>query len=146
MRSHITCLFMLLALCQLKAQQTKLPSERIFIYPEQSSYDPGDTVRVYGQLFASGRQQPFYSQYVYVELFNPKDSVLIRNKTRCDNDGSFSLPVITDFDWPKDIYYLRAYTRLMQNFHPESYPVTELPLGLKPFISEENVPGVKCFF
>lgn len=146
MRNHITCLFMLLALCQLKAQQTKLPSERIFIYPEQSSYDPGDTVRVHGQLFASSRQQPFYSQYVYVELFNLKDSVLIRKKTRCDNDGSFSLPVITDFDWPKDIYYLRAYTRLMQNFHPESYPVTELPLGLKPFISEENVPGVKCFF
>lgn len=71
---------MLLALCQLKAQQTKLPSERIFIYPEQSSYDPGDTVRVHGQLFASGRQQPFYSQYVYVELFNLNDSVLIRKK------------------------------------------------------------------
>lgn len=146
MRNHITGICMLFALCQLKAQQTELPGERIFIFPEQSTYDPGDTVQVYGQLLTSGKQQSFYSQYVYVELFDPKDSVLIRKKTRCENDGSFNLPLITDFEWPKDIYYLRAYTRLMQNFNPESYPVAELPLGLEPLTSEENVPGVNCFF
>lgn len=139
-------LLLLFSFTQLYAQRIELPSEHIFIFSDKPAYKQGDTIQLYGHLLAADRQYARYSNYIYVELFNKKDSVLVRHKTRCQEDGSFSLPIETDYNYPNAIYYVRAYTRLMQNFNPESFPVIELPVGLELFLPHKNVPGVKCFF
>ncbi|KKB46072.1 TonB-dependent receptor [Parabacteroides gordonii] len=139
--------FLLMFFCfQLDAQRIELSNERIFLFTNKPACKQGDTIQVYGQLLASDRQYTRYSNYVYVELYNKKDSVLLRLKTKCKANGSFSVPFQVDYDWANSVYSLRAYTRLMQNFNPESFPQIELPVGMELFIPEENVPGVKCFF
>lgn len=139
-------LLMFSPLCQLNAQRIELPNERICLFSDKPTYKQGDTIQLYGQVLSSDKRYSHYSNYIYVELFNREDSVLFRHKTKCLANGFFSLPIQTDYDCPNAIYYARAYTRLMQNFNPESFPVIELPVGLELFISQDNVPGVKCFF
>lgn len=141
-----TLLFMVTSVTLLEAQPIELPNERIFLYADKPACKQGDTLQVHGQLLTSDKQFERYSNYIYVELFNGKDSVLVRQKTKCRDDGSFALPFQIDYDWPNSVYYLRAYTRLMQNFTPESFPVVELPVGIELFVPNTNVPGVKCSF
>lgn len=146
MKYYLTLLLMLFSCFLLDAQRIELSNERIFLFTDKPACKQGDTIHVYGQLLASDRQHIRYSNYVYVELYDKKDSVLRRSKTKCKADGSFSVPFQADYDWPNAVYYLRGYTRLMQNFSPESFPQIELPVGMELFVPEENVPGVKCFF
>lgn len=48
--------------------------------------------------------------------------------------------------WKPDIYYLRAYTKLMQNFSPKSFPVVPLQIGKK-VVKPEIIPTiVNCHF
>lgn len=146
MKYYFTFLLILLSCFLLDARRIELPNERIFLFTDKPACKQGDTIQVYGQLLASDRQYTRYSNYVYVELYNKKDSVLFRLKTKCKTDGSFSVPFFIDYNWSNSVYYVRAYTRLMQNFNPASFPQIELPVGMELFIAEENVPGLKCFF
>lgn len=146
MKYYLTFLSVLFSFFQLSAQRIELPDERIFLLSDKPAYKQGDTIQIHGQLLASGRQYDRYSNYIYAELFDEKDSVLIRQKTKCDVDGAFTFPFQTEYDWPGSVYYLRAYTRMMQNFHSASFPQIELPIGMELFVPEANVPGVKCLF
>lgn len=106
------------------------PAERIFLAAEKESCMPGDTLLVSGQLLAadSPAHAP-HSRYVYVECVDDSDSVLLRLKTACDARGYFALEVPTRVDWRSDRCYLRAYTRLMQNYEVESFTVVPFFLG-----------------
>ena len=48
--------------------------------------------------------------------------------------------------WEPDIYYLRAYTQLMQNFSPKAFPVVPLQIGKKAEQPEWNATSVHCRF
>lgn len=112
------------------AAAQSLPAERIFLALEKESCMPGDTLFVNGQLLAAdSRAHSPHSRYVYVECVDDRDSLLLRQKAACDAKGYFALEIPTRVDWLSNLCYLRAYTRLMQNYETESFTVAPFFLG-----------------
>lgn len=112
------------------AAAQSLPAERIFLALEKESCMPGDTLFVNGQLLAAdSRAHSPHSRYVYVECVDDRDSLLLRQKAACDAKGYFALEIPTQVDWLSNLCYLRAYTRLMQNYETESFTVAPFFLG-----------------
>lgn len=146
MNKLLTCVVLLFFLCHLYAQMIELPSERIYLSPDRSFYNIGDTINLSAQLFGTGSKRAALSEYIYVELFNEQDSVLLRKKVRCVQGEAVSFPVQLDHFWLGSVFYLRAYTRLMQNFSPETYPVVEIPIRHPLMVASEQVPGIRCSF
>lgn len=137
---------LLLSLYHLNAQMIELPAERIYLSLDRSFYNIGDTMSVSVQLFGTSKKQQALSEYIYVELFNNHDSVLLRKKVRCMPGATVSFQIQLDHFWLEPVFYLRAYTRLMQNFRPETYPVVEIPIKHPQFAASEQLPGVRCSF
>lgn len=122
-------------------------TEYAYIGPEYRSYAIGDTIYAEGTIVSSNTKQiQPYSRYVYIELVNSSDSVLIRQKVACHANGSFRAAVPSEYQWPADLYYLRAYTRLMQNFNPENIPLTPLMIGKDWQDRNEKVENISCHF
>ena len=139
-------LTMLFAVCMAKAQlPVDFRSEQVYLNPQKHVYLPRDTIRIEGMVtwLAESGMRP-YSNYLYVELFNSSDSVLLRQKLSCKEDGYFSTRMASGYEWPSGVYYLRAYTRFMRNFSLRSLPVQPFLLG-KTFPARENrVYEAKC--
>lgn len=128
--------------CGLSAQT--LWTEYMQIRTEGSFCLVGDTVRVQGLVRASdARRSTPFSRYAYVEVTDARDSVRLRVKVRCDATGHFQVSLHTDYTWTADIYYIRAYTRLMQNFNPLNFPVCALPLGKELPPERDAKPSVR---
>ena len=73
-------LTMLFAVCMAKAQlPVDFRSELVYLNPQKHVFLPGDTIRIEGMVtcLAESGMRP-YSNYLYVELFNSSDSVLLR--------------------------------------------------------------------
>lgn len=122
---------MLIGLCCLQPGSAQsFRAEQIFLSPERESCMPGDTLQVNGQLLSTNLQDFYpYSRYLYLECIDQKDSLLLRQKVACDERGYFYTAVPTQFEWESNICYLRAYTRLMQNYSVKSFAVAPFLLG-----------------
>lgn len=125
---------------------TDLRTERIFIAPTDSDYRPGDSITVMGQILATDSLKNPFSKYLYVEIFNSKDSVLLRKKLASNEQGRFMAKLPTSPIWESDLYYLRAYTKLMQNFSPKAFPIVPLQIGEKVVKPEIRPTVVNCHF
>ena len=143
---RILFLTALLVTLMAKAQlPTDFRSEQIYLNPEKHSYMPGDSILVEGQVtcLAEGRFLP-HSNYLYIECFNERDSVLVRQKVSCKEKGYFSTLLPTGYEWPAGVYYLRAYTRLMQNFSDESFAMQPILLAKEFPKRESYVYEARC--
>ena len=121
-------------------------SEQIALCLQQVSCEPGDTVTVQGQVtcLAANRVEP-YSKYLYIELIAPNDSVVVRQKIACKNRGAFAAALPVDPLGAYGVYYVRAYTKLMRNFAPESFAVQPLLVGQSfPDFDNITTDGLKC--
>lgn len=129
-------------ICRLSAQT--LWTEYACIEVEGGFHRVGDTVRVHGLVQASDahRATPF-SRYAYMEVTDARDSVRLRVKVRCDATGHFQVSLHTDYTWTANIYYIRAYTRLMQNFNPLNFPICAMPLGKELPPERDAKPSVR---
>lgn len=107
-----------------------LPIEKVFIASDRLDYNDGDSILLEGKLMTGDTLKTTYSRYVYVELFNAKDSLINRQKLICETNGDFTSKMQVDYGLQKGYYYLRAYTKLMQNFPDETYPVVPIRIGL----------------
>lgn len=105
-------------------------TEQIFIAPDRTAYGLTDTVRVKGVVtcMAHNNIKP-YSRYVYLELINSDDSVIVRNKIRLQDNGTFSSVFPIDQLYRKGTYFLRGYTRFMENFSHDSFGVSPILIG-----------------
>ena len=125
-------LFLLLVcLCSLQPVCGQVfDTERIFLATEKENCMPGDTLLANGQVISANNPvlNP-YSRYVYIECIDDRDSLLLRQKVACDEKGYFRTEIPTQVEWDSNLCYLRAYTRLMQNYEPESYTVIPFLLG-----------------
>ncbi|MDR2292721.1 MAG: TonB-dependent receptor, partial [Prevotellaceae bacterium] len=97
-------------------QMAVFPQEKIYIQSDKPYYIAGENMffRIY-LLNAQLNQPALFSRYVYVELINPLDSVVIRQQIRPEElmfYGAMMLPA----SLPQGNYTLRAYTRYMENF------------------------------
>ena len=145
MKTRLLLLTLFGALTASAQLPTDFRSEQIYLNLQKTSCMPGDTLALEGQVasMASDRFLP-YSNYLYIECFNDKDSVLVRQKVSCKENGYFSTHLLTEYEWPAGVYYLRAYTRLMQNFSPESFAQQPFLLSKEFPKKEEQVYEARC--
>ncbi|MBP3518959.1 MAG: hypothetical protein J6K31_11290 [Parabacteroides sp.] len=130
MNSYKFLIMQLCLCCLFPLWGQTLQTERVFLATEKESCVPGDTLRVKGQVMASGNGQSNpYSRYVYIECMDDRDSLLLRQKVACREDGVFCTEIPTQLEWESHVCYLRAYTRLMQNYASESQTVVPFLLG-----------------
>ena len=96
-------------------QMSIYPQEKIFIHTDKSYYLSGEKIWLRTHIAEARTHQPaLISKYVYVELIDPLDSVVVRKKIRNEENiysGAISIPE----DMAEGSYFLRAYTQFMQN-------------------------------
>lgn len=145
MRLKVICTF-LLCLFWIANLAAQLPhdfrSEQIFLGVAKTEWAPNDTIEANGIVtcLASGNIRP-YSRYLYIELLDSSDSVMVRQKVGCDESGRFSARIPTLSVTGKGVYYLRAYTNLMRNFSGENFALQPVLIG-KTFPKREKGNGV----
>ena len=107
-------------------------TEQIFLELGKTEWNPGDTLEVNGVVtcLAANRFLP-YSNYLYIELLNSQDSVLVRQRVDCKKGGSFRARIPTERIY-SGFYYLRSYTNLMRNFSSKSFAYQPVYIGSKP--------------
>lgn len=117
-------------------------SERIFLGITKTEWAPNDTIEANGIVtcLASKNIHP-YSRYLYIELLDSSDSVMVRQKVGCDESGRFHASIPTLSVTGKGVYYLRAYTNLMRNFSGENFALQPVLIG-KAFPKREKGNGV----
>ena len=93
MRTIFFVLFLCVNFTAIAQLPTDFRTEQICLNLEKTEYLPGDTLLLEGQVMclAEDRFLP-YSNYLYIECFNKKDSVLVRQKVsqRCEDCESGS--------------------------------------------------------
>lgn len=117
-------------------------TEKIFLASDRMNYNLGDTLSLFGQICPTDTLS--YSRYLYVELITQQDSVLLRNKLKSDDRGRFSAKLPVETYWKQGTYHLRAYTRLMQNFNPLSFPSYSIQIGKQRQDSMKETKEVHC--
>ena len=150
MKRSTLCIISLLSAIICTVAQAQLPSdfrsEQIALCAQQAACQPGDTVTVQGQVtcLAANRIMPF-SNYLYIELINPNDSIVTRQKITCKSKGAFTAALPVDPLGAYGVYYIRAYTQLMRNFSPESFAVQPLLVGQSfPEFDTTTTDGLRC--
>lgn len=141
-------LFLLVLLGSLTATAqlpTDFRTEQIYLNPQKQAYMPGDTINLEGMVtcLATDQSVPF-SNYLYIECFDEADSLLVRQKVSCKEEGYFNTRIVTDYLWPAGVYYLRAYTQLMRNFSSESFAQRVFLLAKEFPKKEERVYEARC--
>lgn len=98
-----------------KNQLVTFPQEKIYLHIDKPYYIAGEQIwfRVY-LTDASSHLPTTDSRYVYVELIDPLDSIVIRTKIQQEDDIYHGYLQIPD-DATEGDYTIRAYTRFMQN-------------------------------
>lgn len=124
-----------------------LVSERVFLAPTETYYDKNDTVEVVGQLLSTdyGDFYP-YSRYLYLELTDKNNELVMRQKVRCDKNGRFYATLALEGNVENGVYYLRGFTQFMRNRNNAIYPITPLYVGVRPTASADNSQLKVIFF
>ena len=110
-------------------QQLKIfPQEKIYLHTDKPHYVSGDRIWFRAHVADAATHFPVsYSPYVYVELFNPDDSVVFRVKIREDGGAYHGFLPIPD-DTPEGDYTIRAYTAYM--LHLDEHYLSTKPVSI----------------
>lgn len=126
---YIYCLLVLLQAFIVNAQT--LNETVYFIIDKPSECQSfNDTLHIEGMLLnPEQRSLSRLSNYCYVEIMDKTAKVLDRIKIRCHN-SLFSCSFPLDSISIQGNYFVRAYTRYMQNFSPSAYPIQIFSVGV----------------
>ena len=114
-------------------QRYEFPQEKIHVMTDRGNYLAGDTIWLRAWVVdAATHHKVDASQFVYVTLVSPTDSVQNLVKIHCNADGVFEGYLPLDIDIPEGRYQLSAYTMFMQSigaeyFYSQPIEVTALP-------------------
>lgn len=91
------------------------PQEKLYLHVDKPYYAAGEKIWLRGYLVnATSHQDNEMSNFIYVELVDRNDSVMVRKKFKRDSCGfSGCLPLSPELS--SDQYYLRGYTSWMRN-------------------------------
>jgi len=100
----------------LAAQTILYPQEKIYIQTDKPCYLSGEKIfyRIFLLNASSHKPHPLLSRYVYTELVDPFDSVVVRQQIRPDNNMFFNAIELPP-EIAQGMYRIRAYTRFMEN-------------------------------
>jgi hypothetical protein len=109
------------ASARLVEQLSVFPQEKIYIQTDKPYYITGEKIFYRAFLLDAFSHRPStLSRYVYVELINPMDSVVLRQMLRPEN-GLFHNALTLPQNIPQGYYRIRAYTRFMENAGEEYF-------------------------
>ena len=112
-----------------KRQMEIYPQEKLHIHTDRDVYVPGEKIWFKAYVVdAQTHLSPTYSQYVYVELISPADTLVKRVMVK-QTDGMFygHLPITEAI--PEGNYTLRAYTRYMENLGDDYFFKKNIRIG-----------------
>ncbi len=104
-------------------------TEKVYLHLDKPNYFFGDTIwyKAY-TVIGAHHQLSALSGVLYVELINPKDSILSRQTLRLVSGigwGEFALP----HSYKPGSYHIRAYTNWMRNAGPEYFYNQRIQIG-----------------
>ena len=103
-----------------KFQQSLMP-EKLYLSFDKPAYQAGDSLWFRGYLLnAVSHSYLVKSNFIYVELYTKKDSLIERKKIRRD-DFAFDNNIVLPLSLEPGDYYVRAYTSWMRNFGSEYF-------------------------
>lgn len=109
--------------------------EEVVLFTDRSVYIVGEQVQFLATLFnVNGTNTPLQSQILYCELIAPDGNKITGNKYPIGlmaAEGCLSIPM----HLLTGTYYLRAYTKLMRNYGPESYEYRQIRI-INPYSGE----------
>jgi hypothetical protein len=100
----------------IQVQRMLFPQEKIYLQTDKPYYIAGE--KVFFRIFlldAFSNQPAEISRYVYVELINPIDTVVIRQQIHPQPNALFYGALALPEYLPQGDYRIRAYTRFMEN-------------------------------
>lgn len=117
------------ALSRLASQIKSFPQEKLYLHLDKNLYSAGERLWFRAHLIHASLHTPFVmSRYVYVELIDKDNNIVIRRKFRPNSGMHFG-----QLDIPSDIlqgwYSLRAYTNYMRNLDEEWFYRTNIFIG-----------------
>jgi len=114
------------------------PQEKIHLHTDRDFYVPGEKIWIKAYVVdAHSHQYPTPSQYVYVELVSPADTIVNRIMIRQEDDMFYGhLPIFTDV--PEGNYTLRAYTRYMENLGDDYFFKKNIRISPSPALPERE--------
>ncbi len=114
---------------KLLEQVQTYPEEKIYLHTDKPYYSAGDTIWFKAYLVHASLHQPMpYSRYVYVELINAQNQVVIREKVR-PQDNVYCCQMALHSQIVPGAYSLRAYTNYMRNLSEDYYFRKEIQIG-----------------
>lgn len=99
---------------RLNSHLSRCPIEKLYLHQDRAIYYAGDTIWLKVYQFISP-QAVSASKVVYIDLINEKGKVIAQAKYPITN-GQYGGNIRVPNDIPTGHYFLRAYTRWMQNF------------------------------
>ncbi|MDR2040543.1 MAG: TonB-dependent receptor plug domain-containing protein [Bacteroidales bacterium] len=110
-------------------QLQAFPQEKIHIHTDKPYYISGERIWFRAHLAHSALHTPAVaSRYVYVELINPLDSLVLRTKIRQD-EGIYAGNIPIPDDIPEGNYSLRAYTSFMRSLDEDYFFLKNIYIG-----------------
>ncbi len=124
-------------------QRYQFPQEKIYVMTDRGSYLAGDTIWLRAWVIdAATHQRVDASQFVYVELVSPTDSIHTRVKIHRNADGVFKGYLPLDIDLPEGRYQLTAFTMFMQSVGAEYFYRQPVEIAALPSLRRRIV--TKC--
>lgn len=110
-----------IAIQHITIQLQNYPEEKIYIQTDKPYYSAGDTIWFKAYLLhAALHKNMHYSRYIYVELINQQNHVVLREKVRPENEMYYCQMGLPS-ELPAGYYTLRAYTNYMRNLHEDYF-------------------------
>ncbi len=100
------------------------PIEKLYLHQDRTIYYAGEMIWLKVYQFVSS-QATSVSKVVYVDLVNEKGTIIIQAKYPIAN-GQYAGNIVIPDNIPTGHYFLRAYTRWMQNFETSGIFCREL--------------------
>ncbi|MBO7610295.1 MAG: hypothetical protein J6S96_08870 [Muribaculaceae bacterium] len=97
-------------------QRYEFPQEKIHLTTDRSKYLAGDTIWLRAWVVDAASHSPVQvSEFIYVELVSPNDTVEVRVKLHADKKGVFQGYIPLAPSLPEGIYQLTAHTMFMRS-------------------------------
>ena len=110
-------------------QLSVFPQEKIYLQTDKPYYLSGERIWFRTHVVDAATHVPaFYSNSVFVELFDVRDSVVCRVRTGVAND-LFSGYIHIPEDAPEGDYTIRDYTNRMRNLDEDYFFMKNIRIG-----------------
>lgn len=117
------------AFVHMTTQLALFPQEKIHVHIDKPNYLAGEKVWFRAYVVHSCVHTPMnVSRYVYVDLINPFDSIVSRNRIR-ESEGKFSGYVNLPENLADGVYTFRAYTSYLKNCGSDYYFKRTIKVG-----------------